>query len=912
MKNNKFLKILIAVFALYSLLGFFVLPYFLKPKLQEVINQNITKQAFIQDLKFNPFTFEANLIGFKIKDKKSTILSFDEFYIDFSIFKSIDKRHIRFEKVLLKNALVNIVENKDQTINLAKILKETKTNNNQEKEQSKENLINFLIRKAVIENATINFEKKSDIEPFSITLSELNYTFYDLGSFKNILASQTLITKINKNTLLTLKGGFKIEPLSMYANVNLKRLKPSELITYKKSMLNFDISDKTSLDLNFGYQLSFKDKIDLSIQDLNLDIKDFELIQEKNSLISFKNFSINSLFLDYLKQEINIDSIKLDALKTNIISSKDEVINLTTLINQDKIKQENKKTQEKQTPWNINLRSANIANANINYEDLKTTNKLNLENLALTFEKFKLENNNIFLKTASLKEPKVNFKNKKESLGININSLNIDIQNLSKEKEKIQIDTINLDKKSLFLSDKLKNQIVTKNIDLSIKNFNFSNKTLSIEKSILKNPYISITLPKKDKVKEVKKVVAKNSKNVETKNSLNMQIGPFDIKNASLNFEDKNLPIPFKTLVSKLNGEFSEFSTTSSKPTELKLEGKVDKYGYTKITGLVNHENIKELTDVNLLFKNIAIKNFTPYSGKFIGREIKTGKLNLDLKYNIKKSNLDAKNSIIISDIKLGDEVKSEDAVSLPLELAIALLEDADGIIDLDIPISGNVDDPKFAIAPIVWQAFTNLIVKAVSAPFSFLASLLGIEADEIKSIDFHFADAKILPSEKEALDNIAKIMEKRPNIAIKINPSFTQEDINKLKELKAEENIEKTMKEFKQGDKYQLAIEKIYLLFKNSKNLKELKKEFIVKKKEKEIFQKDRYLNYMKDMIISKQVISDDTILNLTKQRIENINKYLIGEKSIKQNRVIIEKEDKKSTNKSFTSFDLQIDIAR
>ncbi|WP_419782237.1 DUF748 domain-containing protein [Malaciobacter marinus] len=912
MKNNKFIKILIVVFALYSLLGFFVLPYFLKPKLQEVINQNITKQAFIQDLKFNPFTFETNVIGFEIKDKKNTLLSFDEFYIDFSLFKSIDKRHIRFEKVLLKNALVNIVENKDQTINLAKILKETKTNNNQEKEQSKENLINFLIRKAVIENATINFEKKSDIEPFSITLSELNYTFYDLGNFKNILASQTLRTKINKDTLLTIKGGFQIEPLSMHANVNLKGLKPSELIVYKKSMLNFDISDKTSLDLNFGYQLSFKDKFDLSIQDLNLNIKDFELIQEKNSLISFENFTINSLFLDYLKQEINIDSINLDKLKTNIISSKDEVINLTTLINQDNSKQENKKTQEKQYPWNIDLRSANISNTNINYEDLKTTNKLNLENLALTFEKFKLKNNNIFLKTASLKEPKVNFENKKEKLGISINNLNLDIQNLSKEKEKIQIDTINLDKKSLFLSDKLKNQIITKNIDLSIKNFNFNNKTLSIEKSILKNPYISIVLPKKDKAKEVKKVVAKNSKNVETKNSLNMQIGPFNIKNASLNFEDKNLPIPFKTLVSKLNGKFSEFSTTSSKPTKLKLEGKVDKYGYTKITGLVNHQNIKELTDVNLLFKNIAIKNFTPYSGKFIGKEIETGKLNLDLKYNIKKSNLDAKNSIIISDIKFGDEVKSEDAVSLPLDLAIALLEDADGIIDLDIPISGNVDDPKFAIAPIVWKAFTNLIVKAVSAPFSFLASLLGIEADEIKSIDFHFADAKILPSEKEALDNIAKIMNKRPNIAIKINPSFTQEDINKLKELKAEENIEKTMKEFKKGDKYQLAIEKIYLSYKNSKKLKELKKEFIIKEKKKEIFQKDAYLNYIKNIIVSKQVISDDTLFNLTKLRIENINKYLINKKQIKQNRVIIKKTDKTNTSKSFTSFDLQIDVAK
>ena len=115
-----------------------------------------------------------------------------------------------------------------------------------------------------------------------------------------------------------------------------------------------------------------------------------------------------------------------------------------------------------------------------------------------------------------------------------------------------------------------------------------------------------------------------------------------------MTFEDKNLPIPFKTNMTNLNGEFSRLNSSSSKPTKLKLEGKVDEYGYSKITGTVDINDIKLLTDTNILFKNIAIKNFTPYSGKFVGREIESGKLNLDLKYNIKKSDLNAQNSVII------------------------------------------------------------------------------------------------------------------------------------------------------------------------------------------------------------------------------------------------------------------------
>lgn len=914
MKNNKFLKILITIFALYSLLGFFVLPYFLKPKLQELINENITKQAFIKDIKFNPYTFEITLLGFKLKDTKETILSFDEFYIDFSLFKTIDKKHIRFEKVLLKNAFINIIENKDGTINLTKILKQ-KNNNNKKQENSSNSMIDFLIRKVIISNAKIDFKKLSDTEPFFISFNQLNYIFHDLGSFKNMLASQNLSTKINKNTLLTLKGGFKLEPLSMYANVNLKRLKPSELILYKKSMFNFDISDKTSLDLNFGYQLNFKNKLDLTIQDLNLFINDFDLTQNKNSLISFKNFNINSLYLDYLNHKIDINTIQLNNLKADIQNSKEEVINLTTLINKSKQKEtknnKKEKTQNKSLLWSINLNNSQISNTNIKYKDLKTTNKINLNNLTLDLNNFKFNNNNLFLDTLTLKEPKIDFSNRKENLKVKIDNLKIDIQKLSKKDKEIQIDTINLNKDALFLSDKLKNQIITKNINLKVENLNFNNNTLAIKKSTLIKPYMSITLPKKTNSKTTKKTdkkkVVKNSKK-----TLDLEIGPFNIKNAALNFEDKNLPIPFKTLVSKLSGSFSEFSTTSSKPTELKLEGKVDKYGYTKITGLVNHENIKELTDVNLLFKNIAIKNFTPYSSKFIGREIDTGKLNLDLKYNIKKSNLDAKNSIIISDIKFGNKVKSEDSVSLPLDLAIALLEDSNGIIDLDIPISGNVDNPEFSIAPIVWKAFTNIIIKAVSAPFSFLASLLGIEADQIKSIDFHFADAKILPSEKEALDNIAKIMVKRPNIAIKINQTYTKEDINKLKEIKTQKKIEKTMKEFSKGDKYQLALEKLYLSYDKNKTLDKLKEKFISKNKEKKTFQKEKYLIYLKESISSKQIISQKTIENLAINRIKNIKHYLINEKNIKENRVIIKKLKESVSNKNFTNFELEISIVK
>ncbi|MFV0562168.1 DUF748 domain-containing protein [Malaciobacter mytili] len=910
MKTNKTIKILISLVLLYSLIGFFIIPYFLKPQIIKIINENITKEVFIENLRLNPFTFEINIDEFEIKDKETSLIYFKNLYIDFSIFKTIDKNHIRFEKINLTDAKINIIEDDKGIINLTKLAKEKKEEKNKNTNSS---IIDFLILTTNINNATINYTRNSKIDPFSISLNNLNYVFHDLGSFKNIVASQTLSTKINENTTLNMKGGFKLEPFSMYANVSLQNLKPTEFLSYKKSMLNFNLEDKASIDLNFGYQINFNNSLDLKVQNLNLAIKNIDLKQKNSTLAKFENLLVKNLFLEYPKQIIDIESISLEKPFVKAITSKNKEINFTTLINTIE-KKEPTKQEENSSPWFFDLKTFNISKAQLEYSDKSNNNEVRLNNLSFNIDNFKVKKEDLKISTITLNEPSIKISNKKEQLNLDIKNLSLVATNLKKEKEKIFLDKIDLKKEALFLTKQLQAEIITKNIDLIIDKIVFENNTLAIKNTKLKEPYISITLPKNtttNKKEQKDKLTTNTQKENNSKDNLNLDIGPLKIENASFNFEDKNLPIPFKTLVSNLNGNFSEFNSKSSKPTKLNLEGAVDTYGYTKITGLVEHQNIKNLTDINMIFKNITIKNFTSYSGKFLGREIDSGKLNLDLKYNIKSSNLDAKNSIIISDIRFGKEIKSEDAVSLPLELAIALLEDSKGIINLDIPISGDVNDPNFSVGPIIWKAFTNLILKAVSAPFNLLASLLGIQADEIKTIDFEYASSKLLPSEKEALDNLALIMEKRPNIAIKIIPNYTSNDIKALQNSKATLLIEEQMKKVSKGDKYQIAIENLYTSYKNKKELKEIKKEFIINENKKEVFLKDKYLANLKENIALKQTITEDEIKLLTQNRIKTILDYF-KTKKVDSSKLIISEEKQSETNKNFTKFDLEITVAK
>ena len=444
---------------------------------------------------------------------------------------------------------------------------------------------------------------------------------------------------------------------------------------------------------------------------------------------------------------------------------------------------------------------------------------------------------------------------------LSLKDIQLHINNLVNSKDNLSINSVKLlQPKTDFLNTSDKTKIEAKNLDLEIKKLSNTKAEFKIEKTNLNKPNISIILARKDAPKEndtsekettqkekkpssKEPQVSKNKKEASSSKQ-KINIGPLNITNGIFSFEDKNLPIPFKTTVTKLNGKISEFKNIESSTTNLQLKGVVDEYGVAKITAIVHPTNIKFLTDINMVFNNIAIENFTPYSGKFVGREIKSGKLDLDLKYNIEKSNLDAKNNIVISKLELGEKVESPDAVSLPLDIAIALLRNSNGVIDINLPVSGNVDDPQFAIGSIIWKAFVNLMTKAVTAPFSLLGAMFNFSEDEIKTVKFDPLESEIGPIQKETLDKIAQILKSRSEIAIELTASF-------------EENKES----------YELKKQKYLNKKKNDKNLKQ-----------EEI-----------EALISKETIKINDLEKMAKDRIININNYLVKEKGINPKQVVL-----------------------
>ena len=244
------------------------------------------------------------------------------------------------------------------------------------------------------------------------------------------------------------------------------------------------------------------------------------------------------------------------------------------------------------------------------------------------------------------------------------------------------------------------------------------------------------------------------------------------IDNAALEFADLSLTPQFGTQIHSLSGVINSVSTNPNTTAQVELDGKVDDYGAASVRGALQPFKATNFTNLKVAFKNLEMNRLTPYSGKFAGRRIDSGKLSVELEYKIKQRQLAGENKFVINKLKLGEKIDSKEAANLPLDLAIAILEDSDGVIDLDLPISGSLDDPKFSYGSIVWKAIRNVLGKIVTAPFRALGKLFG-GGDKLEAISFDAGSAIVSPPEQEKLKSVSTALSKRQGLTLGIVTSY-------------------------------------------------------------------------------------------------------------------------------------------
>ncbi len=281
-----------------------------------------------------------------------------------------------------------------------------------------------------------------------------------------------------------------------------------------------------------------------------------------------------------------------------------------------------------------------------------------------------------------------------------------------------------------------------------------------------------------------------------------VQMGPISVVNGKVLFSDRFIRPNYSANLSELQGTLSAFASKATdgsvQMADLDLRGRAEGTASLEVTGKVNPLAKPLALDIKGKVRDLDLPPLTAYSIKYAGYGIERGKLSMDVNYTVlPNGQLTASNKLVLNQLSFGDEVKGAPN-SLPVKLAVALLADSNGVIDIDLPISGSLNDPQFSIGSLVWKVVTNLIGKAITAPFSLIANALGggaAASDELSTVLFAPGSSVLSPAASQGLDQVAQALAARPalNVTVVGTASLEQErDALKRENLKALLLVEK------------------------------------------------------------------------------------------------------------------------
>src|SRR4029077_2080922 len=125
----------------------------------------------------------------------------------------------------------------------------------------------------------------------------------------------------------------------------------------------------------------------------------------------------------------------------------------------------------------------------------------------------------------------------------------------------------------------------------------------------------------------------------------------------------------------------------------------------------------------------------------------------------VSRKQLEAENKVVVDQLTFGEKVNSADATSLPVKLAVALLKDRKGRIDIDLPVRGDLKDPDFKYGKVVISTLLNLLTKIVASPFTLMGKLIpgGGTEEDLQFVAFHPGSATVSDGELQKLEALAK-----------------------------------------------------------------------------------------------------------------------------------------------------------
>lgn len=365
------------------------------------------------------------------------------------------------------------------------------------------------------------------------------------------------------------------------------------------------------------------------------------------------------------------------------------------------------------------------------------------------------------------------------------------------------------------------------------------------------------------------------------------------MSNGQVDFFDHFIKPNYSAHLTGLGGEVKGLSSDATTLAEVALKGRVDNQGRLDVGGTINPLSGNLALDLMANLNDFELSSLTPYASKYAGYGIQKGKLSFEVKYKVENRKLSAENHLSLNQLTFGDRVESPDATKLPVMLAVALLKDRNGNIDVSLPISGSLDDPDFSVGGIIIRVIVNLVAKAVTAPFALIGSLFG-SGEELAYLEFDYGRADISAGGEEKLGKIAQALHERPGLKLDIAGQADAElDREGLKHAMLERKVKaQKFKEMqgKAGDAATLDQVKIEPAEYAKYLAKAYQQEKIPNKPRNLVgLAKDLPVGEMEKLMLAHFQVNEDDLRDLVNHRALEAKEYLVNEGKVEPERVFI-----------------------
>ncbi len=909
---------IVILLLLYSALGFFAIPYFAKNSSKEIILVNLNSTLTIDELSFNPFTFSSTAKAVKLTDNDSTLwFSADEIEVNINLWSSV-LHNISIEELTITNPYYKVVtENKNNTISV-KYPKITQT------KEIKANEEKFIldVNSITITQGAIQYNDQSGEKQFDLNLKELNFN-QQLFTTKDSDSRFDLSVKTENNDETLLSGNFNFVQLTLDAKWQLKNWTTSTVFTFignkDNQFLGFDNrSGLINATGDIAYQALKDKKSEITINELKLT--DFQNIHKNNQQFNLAHSSIRAAKIDLIKQQITLEEVKTEGGLINLDFDKNNTLVWPDLLSSN---QETKENNSSQKPWTFNLKEFTNSNSSlvINNNSKKPELKNSIDLQTVTINNINSEAYQTMTVNADIvldKTGKLNLQSTITTEPLTIQSLvkaeQIDLSKysawipphiklsinkglLSFQQEINYSNSFNskgsLKVKNLVLFDNNKSPFLQLE-QLNLEQFllDSATKSIKLNKILLDKAQGSLMLSE-DKQLNLSELIDSQVINQESKNTgddWKIEIEQIELIDAKTTFIDKSIKPEYHTELSKLNGHVKGLSSSNLSKAKVKLSGVLDSYGKISVNGEINPLSDKAYTDLSIDINNLDLQNFNSYSSRYLGFPINRGKADFNLKYKLNQSVLKGVNNLTFKQLKFGQKTTSKDAVSLPLKLAVTLLTDGKGIMKINMPVSGNIDDPEFSYGGLIFKAFFKLITGIVASPFKLLGKLIPGGADlDLSGVQFQVGTALLEPGEEEKLKAMQQILAKKSELNLELTAIIHKKNdgdalrINKTLQLAGLESVP----DF--NDNSQLpTIKQLYTKQDFTKNWQQLTEESTSQGEVKNSVLFEKAWN----KLLKKQDVTNE-LIQLSKQRALFVQSQLIEKYSVNQDKIFLKNSE-------------------